>query len=309
MLDRPTLAGSQPGSRLNRLEGLVQSFNDYLAMTKPPIVVLLLFTAIGGMFLAAQGVPPIGIALLVCLGGALGAGGANALNHYLDQDIDSKMSRTAQRPLPGNRVAPRNALIFGIALNVAAFLLLGVWVNLLAAFLTLSATLFYVFVYTIWLKRTTPQNIVIGGAAGAIPPMVGWAAINGSLDLPALYMFSIIFFWTPPHFWALALLIQDDYADAGIPMLPVVSTSEHTALHIFLYSLVLVPLSLIFAATSAVGWVYLGAAILLGVVFIGLAWRLLRNCTKSRAKPLYLYSLLYLALLFVAMMVDSTLRI
>ena len=309
MLDRPTLTGSKPDSGLNRLESLVQSFNDYLTLMKPPIVVLLLFTAVGGMFLAARGVPPVGIALLVCLGGALGAGGANALNHYLDQDIDKKMSRTARRPLPDNRVAPRNALLFGIALNVAAFVILGVWVNLLAAFLTLSATLFYVFVYTIWLKRTTPQNIVIGGAAGAIPPMVGWVAITGSLDLPALYMFSIIFFWTPPHFWALALLIQDDYAEAGVPMLPVVSTSEHTALHIFLYSLVLVPLRLIFAATSAVGWVYLGVAIPLGIVFVGLAWRLLRHYTRSRAKPLYLYSLLYLALLFIAMMVDSTVHI
>lgn len=309
MLDRPTLTGSEPDAGLNRLQSLVQSFNDYLAMTKPPIVVLLLFTAIGGMFLAAQAVPPWHIALLVCLGGALGAGGANALNHYLDQDIDQKMSRTAQRPLPGNRIAPRNALIFGIVLNVAAFLILGAWVNLLAAFLTLAATLFYVFVYTLWLKRTTPQNIVIGGAAGAIPPMVGWVAITGSLDLPALYMFTIVFFWTPPHFWALALLIKDDYAEAGIPMLPVVSTSEHTALHIFLYSLVLVALSLVFAATSAVGLIYLGTATALGIIFVALAWRLLRESTKRRAKPLYLYSLLYLALLFVAMMVDSTVRI
>ena len=309
MLDRPTLAGLESGPGQNRLESLAQSFNDYLSMTKPPIVVLLLFTAIGGMFLAAGGVPPLGIAIFVCLGGAFGAGGANALNHYLDQDIDGKMSRTVKRPLPGNRVTPWKALAFGIVLNVAAFALLSVWVNLLAAFLTLSATLFYVFVYTIWLKRTTPQNIVIGGAAGAIPPMVGWVAITGSLDLPALYMFTIVFFWTPPHFWALALLIQDDYAEAGIPMLPVVSTSEHTALHIFLYSLVLVPLSLLFAVTSVTGWVYLGTAILLGIVFVGLAWRLLRHYTISHAKHLYLYSLLYLALLFIAMMVDSVVNI
>ena len=309
MLDRPTLTGSDSDSGLNRLESLTHLFNDYLAMTKPPIVVLLLFTAIGGMFLAAQGVPPLGIAVLVCLGGALGAGGANALNHYLDQDIDRKMSRTVSRPLPGNRVAPRKALVFGIVLNVAAFSILGSWVNLLAAFLTLSATLFYVFVYTIWLKRTTPQNIVIGGAAGAIPPMVGWAAITGSVDLPALYMFTIIFFWTPPHFWALALLIRDDYAEAGVPMLPVVTTSEHTALHVFLYSLVLVALSLVFATTSAVGWVYLGTAIPLGIIFVFLAVRLLNECTKRRAKPLYLYSLLYLALLFVGMMADSTIPI
>jgi len=306
MLDRPTLTGSKPDSGLNRLESLQQTFNDYLTMTKPPILVLLVITAVGGLFVAAGGVPPLVVTLLVCLGGALGAGGANALNHYLDQDIDKKMSRTVKRPIPGNRVAPRNALIFGILLNVASFVILSVGVNLLAASLTLSATLFYVFVYTMWLKRTTPQNIVIGGAAGSIPPMVGWVAITGSLDLPALYMFSIVFFWTPPHFWALALLIRDDYTEAGIPMLPVVTTSEHTALHIFLYTLVLVAISLVFAATSAVSWVYLGTATFLGIVFVAMALRLLQDSSKKQAKPLYLFSLLYLALLFVAMMVDST---
>ena len=309
MLDRPTITGAEPDSGMNRLESLQQTFNDYLALTKPPILTLLVLTAIGGLFVAAEGVPPLVVTLLVCLGGALGAGGANTLNHYLDQDIDSKMSRTVKRPIPGNRVSPRKALIFGILLNVAAFAILGYWVNLLAASLTLSATLFYVFVYTMWLKRTTPQNIVIGGAAGSIPPMVGWVAITGSLDLPALYMFSIVFFWTPPHFWALAFMIRDDYADAGVPMLPVVSTSEHTALHIFLYSLVLVAISVVFAATSAVSWVYLGTAAVLGVVFIAMAWRLLKESTVKRAKPLYLFSLLYLALLFVAMMVDSVVPI
>ena len=305
MLDRPTITGAEPDSGPNRLESLQQTFNDYLALTKPPILTLLVLTAIGGLFVAAAGVPPLVVTLLVCLGGALGAGGANALNHYLDQDIDRKMSRTAKRPIPGNRVSPRKALIFGILLNVASFAILGYGVNLLAASLTLSATLFYVFVYTMWLKRTTPQNIVIGGAAGSIPPMVGWVAITGSLDLPALYMFSIVFFWTPPHFWALAFMIRDDYADAGIPMLPVVTTSEHTALHIFLYSLVLVAISLVFATTSAVSWVYLGTATLLGIVFVAMALRLMKDSSKKQAKPLYLFSLLYLALLFLAMMVDS----
>ena len=305
MLDRPAITGAEPDSGPNRLESLQQTFSDYLALTKPPILTLLVLTAIGGLFVAAAGVPPLVVTLLVCLGGALGAGGANALNHYLDQDIDRKMSRTVKRPIPGNRASPRKALIFGILLNVAAFAILGYGVNLLAASLTLSATLFYVFVYTMWLKRTTPQNIVIGGAAGSIPPMVGWVAITGSLDLPALYMFSIVFFWTPPHFWALAFMIRDDYADAGIPMLPVVTTSEHTALHIFLYSLVLVAISLVFASTSAVSWVYLGTATLLGIVFVAMALRLMKDSSKKQAKPLYLFSLLYLALLFLAMMVDS----
>ena len=186
-----------------------------------------------------------------------------------------------------------------------AFGLLAAWVNILAASLTMAASLFYVLVYTGWLKRTTPHNIVIGGAAGAIPPMVGWAAVTGGLDLPALYMFTIVFFWTPPHFWALALLIETDYERAGIPMLPVVAGRETTVGNIFLYSIVLIALSLIFAATNAVGWVYLGAAALLGSVFLLLAWKLRQDSTASNARKLYLYSLLYLALLFVAMLVDS----
>jgi protoheme IX farnesyltransferase len=282
---------------------------DSLSLTKPPRVLLLLVTTLGGMFLAAGGVPPSAVVLWVCVGGAMGAGGANALNHYLDQDIDGVMSRTWQRPVPSGRISPHKALAFGIVLNLAAFLLLAARINLLAAALTLAATLFYVFVYTRWLKRTTPQNIVIGGAAGAIPPLVGWAAVTGGLDLPALYLFTIVFFWTPPHFWALAMLIQRDYEQAGIPMLPVVSGREFTAWNIFVYALVLVALTLVFATTSAVGLLYLGAAAILGGVFIALAWRLKLSQTARNARKLYLYSLLYLALLFVAMMVDSTLTV
>ena len=280
--------------------------SDYLALTKPPIVSLLLITALGGMFLAANGKPSLSIVLLVCAGGALGAGGANSLNHYLDRDIDALMSRTWQRPVPGQRISPNKALGFGILLNLVAFLVLATWVNLLAAGLTLAATLFYVFVYTGWLKRSSPQNIVIGGAAGSIPPVVGWAAITGGLDLPALYLFAVIFFWTPPHFWALALLIQKDYERARIPMLPVVAGRQQTVLHIFAYAVVLVALTLLFATSSAVGWVYLGAAALLGGVFIGMAWQLKRQSTARQARKLYLYSLLYLALLFLVMIVDST---
>ena len=292
--------------RLDRSAWALRVMSDYLALTKPPIVLLLLITALGGMFLAANGKPSLLIVLLVCAGGALGAGGANSLNHYLDRDIDELMSRTWQRPVPSQRVSPNKALVFGILLNLAAFLVLAAWVNLLAAGLTLAATLFYVFIYTSWLKRSSPQNIVIGGAAGSIPPVVGWAAITGGLDLPALYLFAVVFFWTPPHFWALALLIQKDYERARIPMLPVVAGRQQTVLHIFAYAVVLVALSLLFAASSALGWVYLGAAALLGAVFIGMAWQLKCQSTARHARKLYLYSLLYLALLFLMMIVDST---
>ena len=282
---------------------------DYIALTKPPIISLLLVTAVGGMFLAARGVPDLLTLLLVCIGGALGAGGANAINHYLDQDIDALMTRTAQRPVPGNRVRPFMALAFGIALNVVSFGVLFYWVNWLAAALTLAASLFYVLVYTGWLKRSTPQNIVIGGAAGSIPPAVGWVAVTGSFDLPALYMFAIVFFWTPPHFWALSLLIQRDYERAGVPMLPVVAGEQKTVESIFAYSLVLVALTLVFAATGAVGGIYLGAAAVLGAVFVWAAWRLWRGQTRQKARNLYLYSLLYLALLFGAMMADGVYRV
>ena len=306
MADREIgLTGPETRPHLGRAAAILRTAADYLALTKPPIISLLLVTAIGGMFLAASGVPPLTTLLLVCVGGALGAGGANAINHYLDQDIDALMTRTASRPVPGHRIRPRLALTFGIVLNVAAFAVLAYGVNLWAAGLTLAATLFYVLVYTGWLKRTTPQNIVIGGAAGSIPPVVGWVAVTGSLDLPALYMFSIIFFWTPPHFWALALLIQRDYERAGVPMLPVVAGKERTVQNILAYSVVLVTLTLVFAATGAVGLVYLGAAAVLGVVFVAMAWQLRRQQTARKARHLYLYSLLYLALLFVAMMVDG----
>jgi protoheme IX farnesyltransferase len=294
----------KPG--LGRYARAARVFADYLALTKPPIVLLLLVTAVGGMFLAAGGVPQLSTLLLVSAGGAMAAGGANAINHYQDHHIDELMSRTWQRPLPAGRISRRRALAIGVILNLAALVSLAVWVSLPAAALTLAATLIYVFVYTGWLKRRTPQNIVIGGAAGAIPPLVGWAAVTGGLELPALYLFAIIFLWTPPHFWALALLMQRDYQKAGIPMLPVVSGRAYTAWNILAYSLGLVALTLALATTSAVGWVYLGVAALLGGGFIALAWRLKRTTSSRNARRLYLYSLLYLALLFTAMMVDSS---
>ena len=280
---------------------------DYVTLTKPKIISLLLVTAAGGMFLAAQGVPSLTMLAWVWIGGALASGGANAINHQLDRDIDREMHRTQSRPVAGERVDPRYALAFGIGLNVAAFVLLATLVNVLAAGLTLLATLVYVFVYTLWLKRTTPNNIVIGGAAGAIPPMVGWAAVTGTVDLPAVFLFAIVFFWTPPHFWALSLLIEKDYARAGVPMLPVVSSRQQTTLHIFLYSIALTGLTLMFGLLPDVGTIYVVSAAVLGAPFIWLALRLWRRDARGRAKVTYLYSLAYLALLFVAVMVDAVL--
>ena len=278
----------------------------YIALTKPRIISLLILTALGGLFLASEGPPDALLTLVVLGGGALAAGGANALNHYLDRDIDGLMKRTASRPVVSGAVPPINAMRFGIALNVVAFVILGAFANPLSAVLTLSATLFYVFVYTKGLKRSTPQNIVIGGAAGAIPPMVGWTAVTGGLALPAVYMFAIIFFWTPPHFWALCLMIKDDYAEAGVPMLPVVAGVEETKLWILLYAVILVALTALFALTGAVGAVYLASALALSLVFVWFAWRLTRKPGIEGAKAAYLYSLAYLALLFGAIMVDSS---
>ena len=278
---------------------------SYVALTKPRIISLLVFTALGGMFLASGGAPDPLLTAIVLTGGALAAGGANALNHYLDRDIDQLMRRTATRPVASGSIPPVHAMWFGIALNVFAFAILGWLVNPLSAVLTLSATLFYVFIYTMTLKRSTPQNIVIGGAAGAIPPMVGWVAVTGSLDLPALYMFAIVFFWTPPHFWALALLIKDDYSEAGVPMLPVVAGISETKRSILLYTVLLTALTAMFFTTRAVGWVYFVGALALGIGFVYSAYRLMRRPGIEGAKSTYLYSLAYLALLFTLMMIDS----
>ena len=291
-------------------EGRTSStLRGYIALTKPRIILLLVFTALGGMFLAARGAPDPLLVVLVLGGGALAAGGANALNHYLDRDIDGLMGRTSGRPIVSGHISPQRAMWFGIALNAVAFVALGAFVNILSAALTLSATLFYVFVYTKGLKRSTPQNIVIGGAAGAIPPMVGWVAVTGSLGLPALYMFAIVFFWTPPHFWALSLLIKDDYSRAGIPMLPVVAGVRDTKRSILLYTILLLALTLMFFTTRAVGWIYFGGALALGTGFIYYAWRLFRRDGIEGAKATYLYSLAYLGLLFLTIMADSVARI
>ena len=276
----------------------------YLSLTKPRIVVLLLITTLAPMVVAADGWPGWGLVLATLLGGALAAGGGNALNCYLDRDIDALMGRTGWRPLPSGTLAPEAALRFGLALAVGSFVVLAVWVNLLAAVLAQVGLLCYVFVYTRWLKRTTPSNIVIGGAAGAVPPLVGWAAVTGDLGLLPAYLFAIIFFWTPPHFWALALLIRAEYEKAGVPMLPIVRGEAETRRQILLYSLLLVAVSVVLFSFRLTGLAYLGAALVLGALFIYYAVRLLHEATRAAALRLYKYSLLYLALIFAAVVVD-----
>ena len=286
--------------------------SDMVALTKPAIMSLLLLTAVGAMFLAARGVPPFSLLAATIVGGAAASGGASALNHYFDRDIDELMRRTRRRPLPAHRVPDEWAVGLGIVLNIIAFAVLALFANVLAAALAIAGTLFYILVYTLWLKRSTVQNIVIGGAAGAIPPLVGWSAVTGSLDLSAWLLFAIIFFWTPAHFWALALLISDDYKRAGIPMLPVVRGEEATTWGIFTYALSLVPLSVLLFLGGGLGALYLVAAVALGLVFVGWSVRLIRAAAARRraiARGLYVYSLLYLALLFVAIMVDSSLSL
>ncbi len=277
---------------------------DYIAMTKPKIISLLLVTTFGAMMIADRGFPSPLLVLWTLIGGALASGGAGAVNHFLDRDIDTKMGRTKGRPVVTGRVAPWQALTFGLALGAASFALLATQVNLLAANLALAGYFFYVVVYTIWLKRSTPHNIVIGGAAGAFPPLVGWAAVTGDLSIGALILFAIVFYWTPPHFWALALLIRGDYERADVPMLPVVWGVAETRRQIFLYSLIMVAVTTLLFVTRTSGPLYLALAMLLGGRFIYDAVRLLREQTQRAARRLYLYSLLYLALLFLAMVLD-----
>ncbi len=278
---------------------------DLLTLTKPKVQSLLLFTTVTTMFVA--GSPSIGLILLTCLGGALSAGGAGAINHYVDRDIDAVMTRTASRPIPSGRLPAPVALWFGISLGVSSVLLLGLCVNWLAAGLSLSGLLGYVFVYTLWLKRRTPQNIVIGGAAGAVPPLVAWAAVTGGLSWWAVYLFAIVFYWTPPHFWALSLLMKDEYAKASIPMMPVVRGEGETRRQIVLYTGLLVLLTMLPACGQLFGTFYLVSICVLGGGFAWLALRLYRRKDRRSALRLYLFSLAYLALLFGAMVVDTRL--
>jgi protoheme IX farnesyltransferase len=288
-----------------RSAGLASSAGAYIALTKPRIISLLLITTVPAMILAERGMPSLWLIAATVVGGSLAAGGANAINCYLDRDIDELMHRTQGRPLPLGRIEPASALAFGLALEVAAFALLLATSNLLAATLAVTATAFYVFVYTMWLKRTTPQNIVIGGAAGAMPPVVGWAAVNGSVDPAAIVMFAIVFFWTPPHFWALSIKYRDDYARASVPMLPVVATLAETKTQIFWYAVALVPVSLLLVATRTVGWIYIVAALALGAMFATEAWRLRQDDRPGAAMGLFRTSIYYLALLFIAIAADE----
>lgn len=279
------------------------SWRDYLTLTKPRIMSLLLITGAGGMFVGAQGVPPVDLFVVTMVGLGLACGGASALNHVIDRDIDALMgSRTQSRPVASGRVSPAQALEFGLVLSALSFVLLASAVNLLTAVLALVGNAFYVVVYTSWLKRSTPQNIVIGGAAGAVPPLVGYAAATGSLALPALWLFLIVFLWTPPHFWALALMIKNAYAVAGVPMLPVVRGDGETARQIVLYSIALVAFTIVVGFW--LGPVYTVAAAALGTVFVTLAILLRRDLTRARAQVLFHYSLAYLALLFAAAAID-----
>jgi heme o synthase len=284
------------------------AWRDYITLMKPRIMSLLLLTGLCGMFVGAHGVPPLWLLGVTMLGLALACGGASALNNVLDRDIDRLMGRrTRARPLAAERMPMSRALEFGLALSAFSFVLLAAAVNVLTATLALVGNLFYVLVYTRWLKRSTPQNIVIGGAAGAMPPLVGWAAATGNLTLPALWLFLIVFLWTPPHFWALALLLRENYAAARIPMLPVVRGVRATTSQIVLYSVVLVAASAVPFAVGTVGVGYLAAALGLGAIFLLLAVRLRHDTTPRLASFLFHYSLLYLALVFSAMALDVVL--
>ena len=279
---------------------------DFVALTKPRIISLLLVTTIAPMFVA--GSPTWELVLIVFVGGYLMAGGANAVNMYLDRDIDDRMSRTRLRPLPSGRLQPRAVLAFGLLLATTATFLLARFVNVLTAALALGGFYAYVFLYTRWLKRSTPQNIVIGGAAGAFPPLVGWAAVTGSLDLMAIYLFLIVFYWTPPHFWALALNKQRDYGRAGVPMAPLVWGEPETKRQMLWYTVILLSLTVLPWAMGALGAVYLGSAIVLGAILMRGVLRVMRTAESTQAAwSVYKYSLLYLALLFAAMVVDRLL--
>jgi protoheme IX farnesyltransferase len=280
-----------------------QLLSDYLELTKPKVQTLLLLTTITTMYVAGDPSPLL--VALTCLGGYLSAGGAGAVNHWYDRDIDAQMARTANRPVPSGRVSPRAALLFGCTLALLSIAELSLTVNPLAAALSFSGFLGYVFVYTVWLKRRTPQNIVIGGAAGAVPPLVGWAAVTGSVSGTAVILFFIVFFWTPPHFWALSLLMKEEYAKVGVPMLPVVRGEDETRRQILLYSILLYAVTQLPFCAGGFGAIYLVASLALGLAFICGAVRLYRRADRRSALRLYLFSLAYLALLFCAMVADT----
>ena len=273
-------------------------------LTKPRIIELLLITTVPTMIVAERGLPSVWLMIVTVMGGALAAGGANTFNMYIDRDIDGLMMRTQARPLVTGAVTPKSALLFGLLLEVAAFMLLWLAVNLLSALLAISATLFYVFVYSLWLKRTSKQNIVIGGAAGAVPALVGWAAVTNSLSLAPWLLFAVIFFWTPPHFWALAIKYAEDYKAADVPMLPVVSTIRSTAIQMICYTIVVLALSFWIYFVLETGFIYLAASVIFGGIFLWHTVLLLKRPTMVQAMKVFHYSISYLGLLFIAMAVD-----
>jgi protoheme IX farnesyltransferase len=316
LLDQGRVPGAPDGDRADATRSRGDSVRAYIALTKPRIIELLLVTTVPAMVLATRWVPGVEfgewawLVVWTLIGGTLAAGSANAINCYLDRDIDELMARTRRRPLPAHQVEPERAVVFGVVLGVLSFVVMAWFVNLLAAFLTLLAIAFYVVVYTMLLKRTTPQNIVIGGAAGALPPVIGWAAVTGNVGIPALVLFLLVFYWTPPHFWALSLRIRKDYAAAGVPMLPVVRGIPETTRQIALYTLLMVAISLLLWPVAQMGLIYLGAAVGLGAVFLWQAWALWRRGASEEASTagairLYRYSISYLSLLFLAVAVDA----
>jgi heme o synthase len=280
----------------------------YFRLTKPRVIELLLVTAVPPMILAQRGMPALGLIAAVVIGGALAAGGANTINCWIERDRDQLMRRTHNRPLPQGEIVPSHALVFGIVLNILAFVLLATVANVLAAVLTLSATLFYVFVYTLWLKPRTVHNIVIGGAAGAVPALVGWAAVRNDLAAPAWLLFAVVFFWTPAHFWALALKYRDDYAAAGVPMMPVVYGVELTTRRIAAYAAITVAITFALTLTDDVGRLYATAVLVLGALFVARAVALVRDPTPQRAIQFFGWSNVYLMLVFVAVAVDALVR-
>ncbi|MGB0119552.1 MAG: heme o synthase [Solirubrobacterales bacterium] len=293
---------SAPASPLNDTLDLIRG---YITLTKPRVISLLLLTTVATMYVADPSGPKFSLILWTMLGGYLAAGGAGAINHYVDRERDARMARTSGRPLVNGRITPIHGLIFGISLGVIAFFQLWITVNFLAAGLAMVGLLGYVFVYTLWLKPITPQNIVIGGAAGAVPPLVGWAAAAGSLSWEAMWPFLIVFFWTPPHFWALSLMIKEDYERTGVPMLPVVKGEAETRRQILIYTIFMIGFTVGPYCTGLLGPFYLFSAIVLGAVFFAFSFALWRNPSPALTLKTYLYSLAYLALLFVAMAVDA----
>ncbi len=280
----------------------------FVALTKPRIIELLLVTTVPTMVVAEQGLPSAWLVIATVLGGTLAAGGANAINMYVDRDIDALMERTRKRPLVTGVVEPREALVFAVSIEVLAFVWLWGFVNLLSAVLAVSACLFYVFVYTLWLKRTSTQNIVIGGAAGAVPVLIGWSSVTDSLALAPWLLFGVVFFWTPPHFWALAIKYRDDYSAADVPMLPSVVDHHTTAVRIVRYSVVVVVLSLVFGPVADLGAIYLVSAAVLGGLLLWYSVQVLREESAKRAMRLFTWSITYLTALFVAMAVDVLVR-